>query len=106
MNCLATLGKVMKTYFKMYHLPNKNKHLQLILLLYFRGRFTSYSDKLHDLSVTIPRCYKDVYVHSVFIRTAECSIWNSLPIECFPLTYDLNGFKSRINRHLLTIGSF
>ena len=24
----------------------------------------------------------------------------------FPLVYDLNGFKSRINRHLLTVGSF
>ena len=24
----------------------------------------------------------------------------------FPLTYDLSGFKSRINRHLLTVGSF
>ena len=33
-------------------------------------------------------------------------IWNSLPIEWFPLTYDLSGFKSRINRHLLTVGSF
>ena len=33
-------------------------------------------------------------------------LWNSLPIEGFPLTYDLNGFKSRINRHLLTVVSF
>ena len=23
-----------------------------------------------------------------------------LPIECFPLTYDLSGFKCRVNRHL------
>ena len=29
-----------------------------------------------------------------------------LSIECFPLTYDLNDFKSRVNRHLLTVGSF
>ena len=50
------------------------------------------------------RCYKDVYVNSFFPRTAR--LWNSLPIECFPLTYDLSGFKSRINRHLLTVGSF
>ena len=34
----------------------------------------------------------------------DCGIF--LPIECFPLTYDLYGFKSRINRHLLTVGSF
>ena len=27
-------------------------------------------------------------------------------IKCFPLTYDLNGFKFKINRHLITVGSF
>ena len=54
--------------------------------------------------VTIPRCYKDVYVNSFFPHTAR--LWSSLPIVCFPLTYDLSGFKSRINRYLLTVGSF
>ena len=34
------------------------------------------------------------------------ALWNFLPIKCFPLTYDLNGFKSRINRHLLIVDSF
>ena len=29
-----------------------------------------------------------------------------LPIEYFHLSYDLNDFKSSINRHLLTVGSF
>ena len=48
-------------------------------------------------------CYKDVYVNSFFPCTAR--LWNSLPIECFPLTYDLSGFKSRINRYLLIVGS-
>ena len=57
-----------------------------------------------DCMVTIPRCYKDVYVNSFFLRTAR--LWNSLPIECFPSTNDLNGFKSRINRRLLCLGSF
>ena len=77
---------------------------QLVPLPYFRGRSTRYSDRLHDFSVTIPRCYKDVYVNSFFPHTAR--LRNSLPIECFPLTYDLSGFKSRINRHLLTAGFF
>ena len=76
---------------------------QLVPLPYSRGRSTRYSDRLHDFSFTIPRCYKDVYVNSFFPRTARP--WNSLPIECIPLTYDLSGFKSRINRHLLTVGS-
>ena len=54
--------------------------------------------------VTISRCYKDVYLNSFFRSTA--GLWNSLLIECFPVTYNLNCFKSRINRHLLTVGSF
>ena len=77
---------------------------QLVPLPYSRGRSTRYSDRLHDFSITIPRCYKDVYVNSFFRRTAK--LWNSLHIECFLLTCDLNGFKSRIKRHLLTASSF
>ena len=50
------------------------------------------------INFIIPRCYKDVYVNSPFPRTAR--LWNSLPVECFYLTYDLSGIKSRINKHL------
>ena len=77
---------------------------QLVLLPYFPGRSTRYSNKLHDFSVTIPRCYKDVYANSFFPCTAR--LWNSLPIEYFPLTYALSGFKSRINRHLFPVGYY
>ena len=62
---------------------------QLVPLLFSRERPTGYSERLHDFSVTIPRCYKNVYVNSFFPRTAK--LWNSLPIECFPLTYNLSG---------------
>ena len=31
---------------------------------------------------------------------------NCLPIECFLLIYDLKSCKSRVNRHLLSLGSF
>ena len=81
-----------------------SEQAQLVLLPFSRGRSTRYSDRLHDFSVTIPRCYKDVYVNSFFPCTAK--LWNSLPIECFSWTYDLSGFKFRISRHLLTVGSF
>ena len=54
---------------------------QLVPRPYSRGRSTRYSDKLHDFSVTIPRCYKDVYVNSFFPRTAR--LWNSPPIVAF-----------------------
>ena len=70
----------------------------------FSREVYSLSDRLHDFSVTIPRYYKDVYVNSFVPRTAR--LWNSLPVECFHLTFDLNGFKFIIDRHLLTVGSF
>ena len=71
---------------------------QLVAIRYSCGRSTRYSDRLHDIFITIPRCYKDAYVNSSFLCTA--TLWNSLSIECFPLTYDLIGFKFRLNRHL------
>ena len=72
---------------------------QLILLTFSWGRSTHYSDRLHDFSVTIPRCYRDVCVNSFFPCIAR--LWNSPPIECFPLSYDLSGFKSRIQKKQL-----
>ena len=65
---------------------------------------TCYSHRLHDLSFSIPRCYKDIYVNSFFPCTGR--LWTSLVIECFPLIYGLKDFKSRINRHFLNVGSF
>ena len=77
----------------------------LFPLPYSWGRSTCYSDRLNDFSLTIPSSYKDVYVNSFCSRTA--TLWNSLPIEWSPLIYDLNGFKSRINRNLVTnVGFF
>ena len=69
---------------------------------YSRGRSIRNANRFHDYSATILRCYKDVDIF--FPCTTK--LWNSLPIECFPLTYDLNGFKSRIDKHLLPVSSF
>ena len=44
---------------------------ELFPLPYSRGRSTRYSDRLYDFSVTIPRCYKDVYLKSFFPCTAR-----------------------------------
>ena len=76
----------------------------MLPLRFSRWSSTRYSERLHDFSVTISRCYKDVCANSFFPRTAR--LWNSVPIECSPLSYDLNGFKSRINRHLLIVDFF
>ena len=56
---------------------------------FFSTGSTRYSDRLHDFSVIIPRCYKNVFVNSFFPRTSR--LWNSLVIECFLLNYDISG---------------
>ena len=47
---------------------------QLVPLPYSRRRSTPYPDRLHDFSVTIPRCYKDVYVNSFFLAQLNSGI--------------------------------
>ena len=44
---------------------------QLFPLPFSQGRSTCYSDRLHDFSFTIPRCYKDVNVNNFFPHTAR-----------------------------------
>ena len=100
---VPSLGASLNLYYRYYFDRCSSELAQLVPLPFSQGRSTCCSDRLHDFSVTIPRCYKNVYVNSFFPRTAR--LWNSLPIECFPLTYDLCEFKSRINRYLLTVDS-
>ena len=77
--------------FYRYYFGRCSSELAWLVSLPF-SRDRSYSDRLHDFCVTIPRCYKDVYVNSFFPRTA--TLWNSLPIQCFSLTYDLKWMLS------------
>ena len=63
--------------------------VQLFPYFYCRGRSTHYSD---------------VNVNSLFPRTVR--LWNSQPINCFPLINDPHGFDSRINKYLSTVASF
>ena len=50
--------------------------------------------------------FLDVTRMSMSIVSFLAQLDFSLPIECFLLTYDLSGFKSIINRHPFTVGSF
>ena len=63
----------------MYYFGGCSSELaELVPLPYSRGRATRYSDRLHDFSVTIRRCYEDVYFNSFFPHTAR--LWNFLPL--------------------------
>ena len=75
---------------------------QEVPLPFSRGRSTHYSDRLHDFLSP----FLDVTRMSMSTVSRTAKPWNSLLLECFSLTYDFSGFKSRIKKHLLTVGSF
>ena len=58
-------------FYKYYFGRCSSELAELVPLAYSRGRSTRSSDRLHDFSVTIPRCYKDVSANSFFPRTAR-----------------------------------
>ena len=58
-------------FYKYYFGRCSSELAELVPLAYSRGRSTRSSDRLHDFSVTIPRCYKDVCANSFFPRTAR-----------------------------------
>ena len=65
-------------------LPELSKYLVLLILsLIFSVISSTYN--------------KDAYVNSFFGCTERP--WNFLQAEIFPLTYDLNGFNTRVNKH-------
>ena len=60
---LAWLKLVIISLFYSYYFGGCSSELaELVPRPYSRGRSARYSDRLHDFSVTIPRCNKDVYV--------------------------------------------
>ena len=48
-------------FFRYYFGRCSSELAGLVTLSHSRGRFTRYSNRLHDFPVTIPRCYKNVY---------------------------------------------
>ena len=94
-------------FYRYYFGKCSSELAQLVLLPYSWGGSTHYSNIILIDCMIFLSPFLDVTrmsVNSFFPHIAK--LWNSLPIECFHFTYDLNDLKSRINRHLLTVGFF
>ena len=76
---------------------------RLVPLPYSRGRSTRYSGRFMIFVSPLLDVTRMSMSTVSFFTQLDSAI---LPTEYLPLTYDLNGFKSRINRHILTIDSF
>ena len=58
-------------FYRYYFHRRSSELAELVPLSYFGGRSNCYSDTLHDFSVTISRCCKDVFINSFFPHTAR-----------------------------------
>ena len=61
----------------------------MVLLLFYRGRCTHYSDRLHDFSVTIPRYYKMSMSTGSFLAQLDSGILCLYNAFNAAYTYDL-----------------
>ena len=64
----------LSVFYRYYFGRCSSELAKLIPLSYSRGRSTRYSERLHNFSVTIPRCCKDVYLNSFFLAQLKSGI--------------------------------
>ena len=90
------LGVVSLGFFYKYYFGRCSSEIvKLIPLPYSHWRSSCYSNRLHNFSDALLQSYfDDAYVKSFFPRTAR--LWNSMPTESSPLTYDFHDVKSRV----------
>ena len=75
---VASISLFCRYYFGRY----SSELAQLFLLPYSWRRSTSFSDRLHDFSVTIPRCYKDFMYFNVSLKKLAKSPEISWNFDC------------------------
>ena len=61
----------LRLFYRYYFGRCSSELAELVRLPCSQGRSTRSSGRLHDFSVTIDRCYKDIYVNSFFRRTGR-----------------------------------
>ena len=67
---VALLAASLKSMAHRWNVASLRLFCQLVPLPFSRERATRYSDRLHDYSVTIPWCHKNVCDNSFFLRPA------------------------------------
>ena len=70
----------------------------LVPVLYKFPRRTRFSEINHPHYLSVPIVSRKFHEQSFFPRTIK--MWNLLPTDCFPVEFNLNTFKSRVNLHL------
>ena len=61
-------------------------------------RLAVHTRQNHPHALEVPDSMKCFHADSFFPRTVK--LWNNLPSHCFPLSYNIDKFKKRVNQHL------
>ena len=87
-------------FYKYFNKKCSTELSSLVPRLRPRVRTTRQSSNAHPYTVQIPKSTKSLYASSFFPRTSN--LWNLLPADIFPDSYDMDKFKSSVNRHLIS----
>ena len=74
----------LRLFYRHYFGRFSSELAQMVPLHHFRGRPIRHSDRLHDFSVTIPRCFKVDLLPAPVDSVGILCLYS----ECFPLNYD------------------
>ena len=86
-------------FYRYFHGRCSDELHQMVPPLKKFGRRTRLANTSHQYVLDIPKAKSNFHSQSFFPRTA--GIWNRLPQSCFPDTYDLGLFKSRVHKFFL-----
>ena len=82
--------------FSFYHCHCSQEIREIIPVNLRRIRTTRSSTHSHPFQVSLPNPRTLSHKSSFFPRT--CNLWNVLPSSCFPESYNLPSFKSKIKK--------
>ncbi|XP_065645759.1 uncharacterized protein LOC136076213 [Hydra vulgaris] len=85
-------------FYKYYNGYCSNELASLVPSTKFHFRVTRHLIKSHPFTATVPKCSKSSYSSSFFLRTSV--LWKWLSLSCFTDSYNLQSFKSSVNRYL------
>ena len=90
-------------FYRYFHGKCSSEISAIIPSLAIPIRRTRQAQSAHPFVVNLERCRTALYQNSFIHRTAR--LWNSLPEEVFPTTYNLQKFKKNSNTYLLSLSS-
>ncbi|XP_065662627.1 uncharacterized protein LOC136085264 [Hydra vulgaris] len=85
-------------FYKYYNGHCSKELVSLVRFTKVHSRVIRHSIKFHPFSVAVPKCFKNSCSSSFFLRASVP--WSLLPSCCFPDSFNLQSFKSSVNRYI------